>query len=222
MVGSLAQAGEDRRCGWRGDLARGLLNGRESDGATAIADRTRTTARVSDADQPHPYPDGIEDRHVRPVAGWRRHASPLGLVVFGVIVALALSGLLGHERTWAAEASGTRLEVHTSEIIRNGEFVEMRIRVRPAADIAELVIGVDDALWEDITVNTLIPAASEEANENGETRFTFAELSAGTEFLFKVDMQINPDILGGNEGDVTLYDGDTPVVSIPISITVLP
>lgn len=169
-----------------------------------------------------PYPDGIGEDNVRPVGAWRRRASPLGLVVFGVVVALALAGLLGHERTWAAESGGTRLEVHTSEIIRNGEFVEMRIRVVPDRDIGELVIGIDDAIWEDVTVNTMIPAASEEANEDGETRFTFGQLSSGTAFLFKVDMQINPDILGGNAGNVTVYDGDAELVVRPISITVLP
>jgi hypothetical protein len=174
------------------------------------------------ASRPDNYPDGISEENVQPVAAWRRHASPVGFVVFGLVVALALSGLLGHERTWAADAGGARLEVHTSEIIRNGEFFEMRIRVVPQADVGELVIGIDDAIWEDVTVNTMIPGAADEVNEDGETRFTFAELSSGTTFLFKIDMQINPDILGGNGGRVTVYDGDTELVATEIAITVLP
>lgn len=178
---------------------------------------------MSDADaRPHDYPDGIGDDNLRPVAAWRRHASPLGLVVFGIVVALALSGLLGHERTWAAQSSGTRLEVHTSEIVRNGEFLEMRVRVVPDGGIGELVIGIEDALWEDVTVNTMIPAASEESNADGETRLTFAALPAETEFQFKVDMQINPDILGGNAGRITVYDGEAELVAADITITVLP
>jgi hypothetical protein len=168
------------------------------------------------------YPDGITEDSVQPVAGWRRHASPLGLVVFGLVVALALLGVLGHERTWAAQSSGTRLEVHTSEVVRNGEFLEMRIRVVPEGDIGELVIGIEDSIWEDVTVNTMIPAATEEVNQDGQTRFTFGELSAGTEFLLKVDMQINPDILGGNGGRITVYDGESEIVATEIAITVLP
>ena len=164
--------------------------------------------------QPTVFPDGIGEDNVRPVGGWRGSASPLGLVVFGVVVGVALTGLLGHERTWAAESGGTRLEVHTSEVVRNGEFVEMRIRVVPDRDIGELVIGIDDALWEDMTVNTMIPAAGQETNEDGATRFTFAELASGTDFLFKVDVQINPDILAGNAGRVTVYDGDRELVSM--------
>ena len=172
--------------------------------------------------RPEGYPDGISDGNVRPLAPWRRHASPAGLLVFGLVVVLALAGVLGHERTWAAEANGTHLEVHTSEVIRNGEFAEMRIRVRPGTDIGDLVLGIEDTLWEDITVNTLIPAASEETNADGQTRFTFGQLSGGSEFLLKVDMQINPDILGGNAGRVTVYDGEEELVATPISITVLP
>ena len=168
------------------------------------------------------FPDGIADEHIRPIQGWRRHASPLSLVVFGVVVALALSGWLGRERTWSAEAGGAALEVHVPEIIRNGEFLEMRIRVSSDTPIAELVIGIDETLWEDVTVNTMIPAATDEASEDGEVRFTFAELPAGTAFLFKVDMQINPDIVGGNSGTLTVYDGEAELVSTGLSITVLP
>mgnify|MGYP000439199476 CR=1 FL=1 len=183
-----------------------------------MADERDSTAEPKSAS----YPDGLNEDNLRPVAEWRRHASPIGLLAFGLVVGLALVGLLGRERTWAAEDGETRLTVHTSEIIRSGEFFEMRIRVEPETDIGELVIGIEDAIWEDITVNTMIPAASEEANEEGETRFTFAELPAGTELLLKIDMQINPDILFGNEGRVTVYDGEAELVSTPISITVLP
>lgn len=168
------------------------------------------------------FPDGISDDNVRPVEDWRRRASPLSLVAFGVVVALAMSGWLGRERTWSAEGEGTSLEVHTPEIIRNGEFLEMRVRVSSETPITELVIGIEESLWEDVTVNTMIPAATDEASEDGEVRLTFAEVPAGAAFLFKVDMQINPDILGGNEGTLTVYDGETELVATDISITVLP
>jgi hypothetical protein len=169
-----------------------------------------------------PYPDGLNADNIRPVGRWQRHASPLSLAVFGVIVLLALLGILGHERTWVAQAGGTRLEIHAPEVIRNGEFLEVRIRVATDEPLGEVVIGVEDRLWEDITVNTMIPAPSEEENADGETRFTFTELGAGSELLFKVDAQVNPDILGGNGGRVTVYDGEDEVVATEISMMVLP
>ena len=167
-------------------------------------------------------PDGIGEEHVRPISGWRRHASPLALVVFGAVIALGLTGLLGREADWRAEANGARLEVHTSEILRNGEFFEMRINVEADEPITELVIGVESALWEDFTVNTMIPAASDETSTDGEFRFTFAELEAGTPFLMKIDLQVNPDIVAGNEGAVTVYDGEEQLATTDVTIAVLP
>ncbi len=168
------------------------------------------------------FPDGIQERHAAPVSGWRRHASPLSLIAFGVIVLLALLGVLGHERVWVAEDAGARLMVHMPETIRNGEFFEMRVTTVADGPIGELVIGIDQALWEDLTINTLIPAATDEVSEDGEFRFTFASLDAGTEFLLKVDAQVNPDIVGGNDGTVTVYDGETVLTEVQIQMTVLP
>src|SRR3712207_9251316 len=47
-------------------------------------------------------------------------------------------------------------EVFGPSLIRNGEFFEMRFRIRATETIGEPVIAVDDAVWEDLTVNTLI------------------------------------------------------------------
>ena len=168
------------------------------------------------------HPDGIGQPHVRPRRTWRRHASPLSLAAFGAVVVLAMLGTLGHERDWHASASGVELDVHAPEVIRNGEFLEMRIGLRSDQAIGELVIGIEEALWRDLTVNTMIPAASEESGTDGEMRFTFSELPAGTPFLFKVDLQVNPDILLGNEGTITVYDGESELVATSISIVVLP
>lgn len=168
------------------------------------------------------FPDGIGKEHVAPRTGWRQHASPLALVVFGSVVVLGMAGVLGHERDWEAEASGATLRVHAPETIRNGEFFETRVTVEAVEAIDELVIGVDQALWEDMTVNTMIPAATEELSEDGEFRFIFGPIEAGTTFALKFDLQVNPDILGGNEGSVTLYDGEEELAAVDMDVSVLP
>jgi len=167
-------------------------------------------------------PDGITDEHERPLSGWRRHASPLSLVVFGLVLVLALTGVLGHEREWRAEANGAVLLVHASEVIRNGEFAEIRITVESGGAIEHLGIGVAQSLWEDMTVNTMIPAATEEVSSDGQFRFSFGPLEPGATFLLKIDLQVNPDILGGNDGVVAVYDGEQVLVEAPISMAVLP
>ncbi|HET9416612.1 MAG TPA: hypothetical protein VFP30_03645 [Candidatus Limnocylindria bacterium] len=168
------------------------------------------------------YPHGIGERHAAPVSGWQRHASPLSLAAFGVVVVLALMGVLGHERQWVSDTNGTRMSIHMPEVIRNGEFLEIRVEVRSTRQIGQLAIGVDQALWEDLTINTLIPAATDEASEDGEFRFGFGELAADTSFLLKIDAQVNPDILGGNQGRVTVYDGDEALSTLDVDMTVLP
>jgi hypothetical protein len=168
------------------------------------------------------WPEGISEAHERPSASWGRHASPLSLIVFGSVLALGLAGVLGHERDWHAESNGVELLVHAPEIIRNGEFLEVRIEVESDEPIEELVVGLTAGLLEDITVNTMIPAPAEEQSADGEFRFTFAELEAGTRFLLKVDAQVNPDIVGGNEGVVAVYDGERRLVETTIAMSVLP
>ena len=179
---------------------------------------------MTDADGPdaNALPDGIAEEHVSPKRGLRRFASPLALVVFGSVIVLGLAGFLGHERDWKSQGRGVSLAVHAPEITRNGEFLEMRITVEATSPVEELAIGVDQALWEDMTVNTMIPAASEESAIDGEFVFSFGPMEAGTTFDLKVDLQVNPDIVGGNDGMLTVYDGDTAMTEVHLAITVLP
>ena len=98
----------------------------------------------------------------------------------------------------------------------------MRVTVETTRGIGNLAIGVEQALWEDMTVNTMIPTATEETGIDGEFRFAFGELEAGSSFDLKADLQVNPDIVGGNEGALTVYDGDRPITTIDLAIAVLP
>ena len=177
---------------------------------------------TDEADAALPIPDGIRRDHIRAPGGWRRHASPLSLAVFGSVILAGLTGVLGHERDWVGESAGQRLTVHAPEVTRNGEFLEIRVGVESQEPIDEVAIGVEAALWEDMTVNTMIPAPTEELAEDGEFRFGFGPLEPGTAFDFKIDLQVNPDIVGGNEGTVTLYDGEEPLTAVDVSIAVLP
>jgi hypothetical protein len=166
------------------------------------------------------WPDGVEHRHAGPSG--RLHALPIGIVVLSLVVIVALLGFAGREETVGASGGGVRLEWHAPTVIRSGEFLEMRIRLDASQAIARPVLGVDASVWEDLTINTFIPAATDESSGDGEFRFEFAPLAAGSTLLVKVDAQINPDILGGNAGTVTVYDGQEALASLPIRIEVLP
>jgi hypothetical protein len=73
-----------------------------------------------------------------------------------------------------------------------------------------------------MTINTMIPAPSEEKAGKGAFRFHYGALKPGDTLDIKVDGQINPPLFAGNSGSVELHDGDTPVARVPVEITVLP
>lgn len=73
-----------------------------------------------------------------------------------------MTGVPGHERTWTAAAHGTTLTVEAPETIRNGEFFEMRISATSDGPFSQVAVGIDRALLADMTVNTMIPAATDE------------------------------------------------------------
>jgi hypothetical protein len=176
----------------------------------------------ADAGTKRAFPDGIGEEHASQRNGLRRHASPLSLVVFGTVIVLGLTGVLGHERDWRSQGLGVSLGVHAPEITRNGEFLEMRVQVEAAEMVEDLTIGFEKALWQDMTVNTMIPAATEEISRDGEFRFAFGALESGATFDLKIDLQVNPDIVGGNAGAITVYNGDRSLTRVDISVLVLP
>jgi hypothetical protein len=167
-------------------------------------------------------PDGISDEYVELSGRLRRHANPIGVVLLGLLLLAAFLGFAGREVARTATGGGAELRWEAPEVIRNGEFFEIRIRVTASEGVGDLGIGVPSALWEDITINTMFPAATEETSEDGELRFTFGPLEAGSEFLLKVDAQINPDIVGSNEGVLRVYDGDEQLVELPVRLEVRP
>ncbi len=168
------------------------------------------------------WPDGIEDPHLRSDEAIGRHANPFALVLLGLVLLAALLGFAGREVDRSASGNGVTLTWHGPELIRSGEFLEMRISVEGTRAIEALVLGVEASLWEDLTINTLIPGAAEERGLDGEFLFDFGPLEPGSRLSLKVDAQINPDRLGGTAGSVTVYDGDQLLVELPLEIGILP
>ena len=167
-------------------------------------------------------PDGIRAEHASLPSARTRHANPIGVIVLGVLVAVAMLGFAGRERTTSASGGGVEMTLHAPELIRSGEFFEFRLEVRTATAVDDLVIAIPVALWEDVTINTMIPAPAEESSEAGEILLAYGPFEPGSTFVLKVDAQINPDILGPNEGTLRISDGDVTLVELPVTMGVLP
>lgn len=168
-------------------------------------------------------PEGIDKRHTLPHRGPAKHASVISILLLGGILAVAATGVLGGSTTTVQrESAAVRAELEVPTVLRNGEFFEMRVEVSARRPIANLGVGVGAKLWRDVTVNTMIPAATEETFRDGSYQFSFGRLEQSKRFVSKIDGQINPARRGPTEGTVDILDGDRVLLSIPLQITVLP
>lgn len=169
------------------------------------------------------YPDGITQTHLR-TSQWHRSASPLSFIVLATLILIAVSGTLGGLPNPSRSAAGptARLTLEAPQIARSGMVFEIRMRVDAAHAIAQPVIAVSPAYWHELTINTMIPAAADESYGRGGYRFEYAPLAAGDTLRIKVDGQINPALVAGTTGRVTLYDGETLLAALPVRLEVRP
>ncbi len=172
----------------------------------------------------NPFPDGIGQQHLEPGRGARRHSSTLSLLLLAGLLALAFSGVLGGGPNIRKSAENGRAAITYDgpRFIRNGMLFEADAIVRANQPIGKLVLAVTPSLINDMTMNTMEPAAGQETYEDGAFRFTYGKLDKGDTFNAKFDFQINPSILGGNAGHIAVYDDQTLLIDLPVAITVFP
>ena len=167
--------------------------------------------------------EGLEPKPSRPRL-WDRHASPISILILGGILLAAAFGLTGGQPSppRMADFGDARLVVKTPTTIRNGEFFETDLTLTAQAPIADAVIAVTPALWQDMTVNTMIPAPAGESFENGLFHFSYGPLDAGDSLHLKIDGQINPPLFAGTKGEIAVIDGSRRIGAMPLRIKVLP
>ncbi len=167
------------------------------------------------------YPDGIGPDNVK---ASRRHANPLPLAVLAVFLGTGLLGSFGGQSGTYLHAENTEasLSVRAPRILRNGEFFEMVIDVVPKRPAQELVVGISDVLWREMTINTILPAAGKEEFSDGLRRFSFGEIPEGKMLSVKIDGQVNPHLGGKSMGEIAAFDGEKKLAKLTIATKVLP
>lgn len=172
-------------------------------------------------------PDGIETRHLDPAHGRPTKGGQMTWIralVLGAILAIALAGLVGGAPTRPVHAVSAEaaMDLHVPTPVRNGMFVEWRIDITAKQPVGDAVVAVPARLWRDMTVNSLVPAATEEEFRDGEFRFHFGPLDPGQRLLFKIDGQINPPRLTKEGGAIRLLDDERELLSAPVTMKVMP
>lgn len=190
-----------------------------------VGDGDRFNRAMSHSGPPIRYPDGIDACHaeVRKFGG-RGQRRWIALTLLSLLMLAALLGAFGggQTRPMVMEGSEARLELSTPRVIRNGEFFEMRVRITARRSIKKAVLAVPTSLWRDMTINTMIPAASAEKVEGGVFRFDYGALEVGETLDVKIDGQINPPLFLGTSGRVAVLDDVRELAGVPLEITVLP
>ncbi len=174
-------------------------------------------------DERPPFPDGIGRGHIEKSRA-SRHSGWLPLLLLGAFLLSALLGTYGGDTDPTRTATGPAAALHVTapEILRNGVFFEIRVRIEARRAIGKPVLTVSPGYWRHLTINTMIPAPAEEGHEDGQFTFSYDTLEPGQSLEIKVDGQINPARLGGTEGVVGLRDDKTPLVQIPVRLKVFP
>ena len=168
-------------------------------------------------------PQGIESSHIEPVR-WHYFINPVAVLGIAIFLGLPLAGMFGGQPhpTQIIETPSATLTLQFPEILRNGEFFEMRATVKAKRPVTDLNIGISASYFYDLTVNTMFPAPSKEKSEGGLYVLSYGALKTGDTLNLKFDGQINPPMFAGTEGKLVLADGDTTVATIPLKLRVFP
>lgn len=185
-----------------------------------------TSAQAEMPDQPNPpipTPDGIGDIHRR-ARSWHRHANPAMLIALTVLLGVALTGTFGGgpNPLRVVETPAMRLTVNFPETLRNGEFFEMRAELTAKQPIGDAGLVIPASYWRDLTINSTLPAPAEERPAPDGYHLSWGPLDAGETLTIKIDGQINPPLVGGTTGEITVTDGDRVIARFPAMLKVYP
>lgn len=153
-----------------------------------------------------------------------RRRTTAAVVILAAMLLLSFTGLLGGGAPRRVQAEGAAIsgELAYDAIVRSGNWFETRVTLRASADVRDLTIAVDDAVWRKMSIDTMAPDAESAEALDGEYAYHFGEVKAGETFDLKLDGQIQPGLPRRQSGAIRVRDGERPLLQFPVSLTVLP
>jgi hypothetical protein len=147
-------------------------------------------------------------------------------VVLGLLAAMALIALLGlvgqSARESGASAAAAELEVSAPNRVRGGLFFQGRFTVHAHDPVENATLVLAPGWLENLSINTIEPAPTEEASRDGHLTLSFGPLDPGERLVVYMQFQVNPTNVGIRSADVGLYDGDTEILTVDRTLTVFP
>jgi len=162
----------------------------------------------------------LRDLRGRRTHPWFRRAL---LALLGVVVVLAAAGMTGQPtRTLADGAAAAELRVDAPDVLRGGLLWRARIAVRATRTIEHPRLVLGAGFFEGMQVNTIEPAAANEASRGRRVVLSYDELKAGGELVVYLQLQVNPTTVGEQDTSVQLDDETDRLARVAHVTRVLP
>jgi hypothetical protein len=171
------------------------------------------------------FPDGLSLERHRELAGragyvWVRRAL---LSCLAGLPILALLNVFGqHPVTSYATAKAVSVSVTAPSRLRSGLIFQVKVKVDARRDIKQLQLDLDEGWWESMSVNSTAPEPEEETSKHGQIQLTYGKLQAGESLVARIYFQVNPTNVGNRREDLTVADGETPLLIVHRSLTIFP
>jgi len=147
-------------------------------------------------------------------------------IVLGLLTAISLAALLNvfgqDPNTATASGEAAELQVFAPDALRGGLFFQGRFTVTANDALEDVVLVLASGWAENMHINTIEPAPTEETGRDGNLSLHFGPLGAGERLVVYMQFQVNPTNVGRRSADVELYDGDQFIAGVERTLTIFP
>jgi len=151
---------------------------------------------------------------------WIRRAL---IALFPAIAVVALLNVVGQRATSVtASRPAAELVLHSPSRIRGGLYFQARITVRARRTIDQPRIVLGPGWFDGLTINTIEPDPSEQANRNGWVALHYDQLQPGHLLRVFIEFQVNPTTVGRKVQKIELDDGGKPLARLERTLFVMP
>ena len=166
----------------------------------------------------------IPARHIElRSVGFHRPIRYALLLLVGVFLVLGLVNVFGQTpETVNATNAKADMELFAPSHLRGGLLYEARFTIHANEKLKHAVLSLAPGWSESQQMNTIEPAPVAQTSRNGNLIFTLGPIDKSAEFVLFIQFQVNPTNVGRRDADVTLYDGNTALLSIKRKITIYP
>jgi hypothetical protein len=147
-------------------------------------------------------------------ARWLRRGF-LALLFIFVLAALANAFGQAAATDTASGAAGS-LSVKAPSRVRGGLTYQGEFQLHASQDLGAPTLVLDRGLVDQTTINTVQPEpAGSTTDADGNLKLRFAPMPAGTTIVVYIEFQANPVNVGIHDADVSFFDADEEIASIP-------